>query len=57
MMQLGVSTIYVHGGHLVHVTWTFYTHFEDPHEIWLRLSKQLLKKKNFENGRISLVSF
>ena len=38
---LKVFTIYGHGGHLGHVTWTIYTNFlfplpkEAPHKIWL----------------------
>ena len=62
MMQLGISTVYVHGGHLVHVTWTINIHLgslfaKDPHEIWFRLTNQLFEKKNFVNGGISLVAF
>ena len=34
--SLKVFTIYGHGGHLGHVTWTIYINFQKaPYEIWL----------------------
>ena len=54
---LKVFTIYGHGGHLGHVTWTIYTNFGSPFPRRLHIKKLALiglavsEEKMFENGK------